>query len=142
MPLWQIFHPKGSFSDADKHELAKHITGVYENFLPRFYVNVLFHEVKKPSFYVGGEPVDDFVRVSVDHIARSTTDAKKQQQFLKSCARLLDPFVAKRGLRWELHVDETPFDFWTINGYKPPLPNTPAEVKWRSENKPSSYEAA
>lgn len=142
MPIWQIFHPKNTFSHAEKQAVAECVTDLYGRFLPRFYVSVLFHEIDKTSFYIGGDPVDDIVRVSVDHIARSTTDVEKQQQFLNSCARLLDPYVAKRGLRWELHVDETPFDFWTINGYKPPLPNTPAEIKWRSENKPSPYEPA
>lgn len=142
MPLWQIYHPMDAFSDADKQAIANHVTGMYESFLPRFYVNVFFHTLPKASFYIGGEPTDDFVRVTVDHIARSITDADKQQQFLKGCARLLAPYVAGRGLRWELHVDDTPFELWTINGYKPPLPNTPAELRWRNENRPSAYEQA
>jgi hypothetical protein len=139
MPLWQIYHPEDVFSDSDKQAIANHVTQMYESFLPRFYVNVFFHTLSKSSFYIGGQPTDDFVRVTIDHIARSIKDPEHQQQFLKGCAGLLEPYVAGRGLRWELHVDDTPFELWTINGYKPPLPNTTAEAKWRSENRPSSY---
>ena len=140
MPLWQIYHPHNAFSDADKQAIANDVTGMYDSFLPRFYVNVFFHTLPKTSFYIGGEPTDDFMRVTVDHIARSITDAEKQQRFLKGCAHVLDPYVAGRGLRWELHVDETPFELWTINGHKPPLPNTQAELRWRAENRPAAYD--
>ncbi|MGP2690862.1 tautomerase family protein [Serratia nevei] len=43
-------------------------------------------------------------------------------------------------MRWELHVDETPFSLWTIEGLKPPAPGTTAGEKWRSENRPSVWE--
>jgi len=140
MPMWQIYHPENAFSDEDKQAIAQKITGMYESFLPRFYVHVFFHAVPKASFYIGGESADDFVRVVVEHIARSIKDVEQEcQRFLKGCARVLEPYVAGSGYRWELHVDETPFGLWTVNGYKPPLPNTPAEVKWRTENRPSAY---
>ncbi|TWB10087.1 phenylpyruvate tautomerase PptA (4-oxalocrotonate tautomerase family) [Nitrospirillum amazonense] len=142
MPMWQIYHPENAFTDADKQELAQKITGIYESFLPRFYVNVFFHTVPKMNLYIGGEPAGDFVRVVIEHIARSITDPEQQRQFLKGCARVLEPYVSGRGYRWELHVDDTPFELWTINGFKPPLPNTPAEIQWRTENKPSAYEQA
>ena len=29
-----------------------------------------------------------------------------------------------------------------INGFKPPYPGTPAELKWRTENQPSAYTTA
>ncbi|MEH2083017.1 MAG: tautomerase family protein [Nostoc sp.] len=141
MPLWQIYHPEKAFSDEDKQAIAQHVTDMYESFmLPRFYVNVFFHALPKTSFYIGGEPCDDFVRVTIDHIARAIKDAETQQKFLKGCTRLLNPYVAGRGLRWELNVDDTPFEQWIVNGFKPPLPNTPAEIRWRSENRPSAYE--
>lgn len=140
MPMWQIYHPENAYTDADKQEIAQKITGMYESFLPRFYVNVFFHAVPKTSFYIGGEPTGDFVRVVIEHIARSITDPAQQQQFLKGCAHILKPYVSDRGYRWELHVDETPFELWTVNGFKPPKPNTPAEIQWRKENKPSAYD--
>jgi phenylpyruvate tautomerase PptA (4-oxalocrotonate tautomerase family) len=141
MPLWNIYHPENAFSDAEKKAIAEKVAGVYGAVMPRFYVNVFFHTLPKTSFYIGGEPVDDFVRISIDHIARTMEDPAQQERFLNTCTKLLAPFIADRGFRWELHVDETPFSLWTVSGLKPPLPNTPAEIKWRTENKPSPYQA-
>ena len=42
MPLWQIYHPETAFNDDDKLEIARKATALYEKFLPRFYVNVMF----------------------------------------------------------------------------------------------------
>ncbi|RLO40487.1 tautomerase family protein, partial [Serratia marcescens] len=50
------------------------------------------------------------------------------------------PYLAARGVRWELHVDETPFSLWTIDGLKPPAPGTAAGERWRKENRPSAWE--
>uniref|UniRef100_UPI003F814DD1 tautomerase family protein n=2 Tax=Serratia TaxID=613 RepID=UPI003F814DD1 len=109
MPLWQIYHPEPAFSDADKRAIAQKVTALYQDFLPRFYVNVFFHALPPGSAYLGGEPADDFVRVTIDHIARAMDNDAEQQQFLRACTRILHPYIAARGLRWELHVDETPF---------------------------------
>lgn len=84
--------------------------------MPRFYVNVFFHALPPGSAYLGGEPADDFVRVTIDHIARAMDNDAEQQQFLAACTRILQPYIAAHGLRWELHVDETPFSLWTIDG--------------------------
>ena len=108
--------------------------------MPRFYVNVFFHALPPGSAYLGGEPADDFVRVTIDHIARAMDNDAEQQQFLAACTRILQPYIAAHGLRWELHVDETPFSLWTIDGLKPPAPGTTAGEKWRSENRPSVWE--
>lgn len=70
MPLWKIYHPVGVYSVADKKEMAERITRLYRQ-LPRFYVGVVFQEIAADSFYVGGEPTSRFVRIWVDHIARS-----------------------------------------------------------------------
>ena len=141
MPLWQFYHSENVYTDEDKQAIARRVTGLYESMLPRFYVNVFFHTLPKTSFYIGGEPVDDFVRVTIDHIARSMKDTETQQRLLKGCNQILEPFIAGRGLRWELNVDETPFELWTLNGFKPPLPNSPAEQKWKSENRASAYDS-
>lgn len=138
MPLWKIYHPEGSFSAADKKSIAERITGIYRN-LPRFYVGVVFQEVPKDSFFIGGEAADDFVRIWVDHIARQFNDEGLKARFLGAVNKLLSPFIADRGLRWEMHVDETPFSLWTIQGLRPPMPDTEAEIRWRSENRPTAY---
>ncbi|EQA4235262.1 tautomerase family protein [Serratia marcescens] len=83
---------------------------------------------------------DDFVRVTIDHIARAMGNDAEQQQFLAACTRILQPYIVASGLRWELHVDETPFSLWTIEGLKPPLPGTAAGERWCKENRPSVWE--
>src|SRR5438309_11447637 len=77
MPLWKIYHPVGAFTAEDKRGLSQRITGLYRG-LPKFYVIVIFQEVAPDSFYMGGEEVHNFVRIWVDHIARSfPPDAKE-----------------------------------------------------------------
>jgi phenylpyruvate tautomerase PptA (4-oxalocrotonate tautomerase family) len=127
MPLWKIYHPENAFSDEDKQAIAQRITAVYGD-LPRFYVGVVFEAVARTSFFIGGEPADDFVRISVDHIARQIRDEETKTRFL-----------ADRGLRWEMHVDETPFSLWSIQGLRPPVPGTPEGEKWRTDNQPSPF---
>jgi phenylpyruvate tautomerase PptA (4-oxalocrotonate tautomerase family) len=140
MPLWKIYHPVDKFSADDKQAIAEKITSIYR-ILPKFYVAVVFQEVAKNSMYVGGEPADDFVRIWVDHIARQFDDEDLKAQFLAAVSRLLTPFIPDRGLRWEMHVDETPFSIWTIQGLRPPLPDSPAEKRWKAENRATPYEA-
>ena len=70
MPLWKIYHPTSAFSAQDKQALSQRITALYSR-LPKFYVGVIFQEVPAESFYVGGVPADRFVRIWVDHIART-----------------------------------------------------------------------
>ena len=138
MPLWKIYHPEGAFSAEDRKAIAERITGIYR-MLPKFYVGVVFQAVPRDSFFVGGEAVDDFVRIWVDHIARQFDDEELKGKFLAAVNQLLSPFIADRGLRWEMHVDETPFSLWTIQGLRPPLPNSDAEKRWRAENRPTVY---
>ncbi len=141
MPLWKFYHPEGAFSAADKQAISQRITGIYR-VLPKFYVGVVFQAVPAESFYVGGEPASDFVRIWVDHIARTFSDESVKDRFLQAVGQLLAPYIADRGLRWEMHVDETPFSLWTIQGLRPPLPNSDAEQRWIAENRPSAYVAA
>ena len=62
MPLWHIYCPEGTYSPQDKRALADRITDLYAEYgLPRFLVGVVFQEVPKESFLIGGEPADDFV---------------------------------------------------------------------------------
>jgi len=87
---------------------------------------------------VGGEPADDFVRSWVDHIARQSKDEEMKGQFWVAVNKVLKPLISDRGLRWEMHVDEDTVQ--PVDHRGPPLPDTPAEQKWRAENKASAYE--
>lgn len=141
MPLWKFYYPAEAFSDEDKQAIAERITGIYR-MLPKFYVGVVFQAVPRDSFFVGGEPADDFVRIWVDHIARTFNDEETKLRFLGACDKLLAPFISERGLRWEMHVDETPFSLWSIQGQRPPLPGSQGETQWIAENRPRPYETA
>ena len=136
MPLWKIYHSPGAFSDADKQAIAEQITGIYRA-LPKFYVGVVYQEVAEHSFYVGGEPARDFVRIWVDHIARQFSGEEMKARFLAAIGRIFEPYITRHNLRWEMHVDETPFDLWTIQGVRPPKPDTEDEKRWKLQNQPS-----
>src|SRR3979411_229599 len=76
MPLWKVYHPVGAFTVEDKDAFAEKITELY-GFLPKFYVNVIFQETPRNSFYIGGKRVDNFIRLSIEHIARTLPDDRK-----------------------------------------------------------------
>ena len=63
MPLWNIWHPAGAYSDEDKAAFCTEITAFYTGVgLPAFYVVVLFHELPAGACYVGGERHDGHAR--------------------------------------------------------------------------------
>src|SRR6516162_978662 len=128
MPLWKVYHPIGAYTREDKHALSKRITDIYSQVpLPEFYVNVVFQEVPQDSFFVGGEPVRNFVRIHMDHIARQLTSEVAKTKFLARVEGAIAPFVKDRGFDWELHIDETPFDLWAVQGIRPPRAGTEDE---------------
>jgi phenylpyruvate tautomerase PptA (4-oxalocrotonate tautomerase family) len=137
MPLWKIYHPPGAYTAADKQGLAQAITSVYSRSMPKFYVGVVFQEVSADNFYIGGEPHPGFVRIWVDHIARTFQSDEMKVGFFTRMNKLLAPWIADRGYDWEMHVDETPFDLWTIQGHFPPRQGTVDEQRWMAENRAS-----
>jgi len=137
MPLWTIYHPVGAFSDTDKAELSEKITDIYGAIMPRFYVGIVFQPIDAANFYVAGKPADRFVRIVMEHIARSFPSLEISRRFIDRVNKLLQPYVADRGFDWEFHIDETPFDYWSINGHYPPRADTEDEKRWREENRPS-----
>jgi len=140
MPLWNVYHPVGAYSEEEKRDFAARVASDYEAAgLPRFYVVTLFHEVDRGSFYVGGEPVDDVVRVAIDHIARHAEDPARRESVRNRISSVIQPFATEKGLRWEFHVDETPRDLWIINGLVPPPNGSDAEQLWARENRAIPY---
>src|SRR3546814_18432551 len=85
--------------------------------MPKFYVGVVFQEVTEDNFYIDGEPHPRFIRIWVDHIARTFQSDEMRVNFFTYVNKLLAPFIADRGFEWELHVDETPFDLLMIQDY-------------------------
>lgn len=137
MPLWNVYCAEGIYSADDKRGLAEAITDAYAAFgLPRFYAVVVFTEAVKDSLFVGGVPRDDFIRLRVDHIARYAA-AEERERLLKFISKKLHPFIKDRGLSWEIHIDETPRDLWTVQGIPPPAEGSDEEQRWALENRPS-----
>jgi phenylpyruvate tautomerase PptA (4-oxalocrotonate tautomerase family) len=136
MPLWKVYHPVGAFTAHDKHQLAERITALYSR-LPKFYVGVVFQEVAQDSFYVGGKPVGNFIRIWVDHIARTLPTAELRTWWIAQCDATLSPFVRDRGFDWEFHIDETPFELWSIQGIRPPPADSEDERRWIQDNRPT-----
>lgn len=141
MPLWKIYHPIGAFTPSDKQQLSERITGLYSR-LPKFYVGVVFQEVAQDSFFVGGQPAGNFVRIWVDHIARTLPTPEARTWWIGQCDEALAPFIRDKGFDWEFHIDETSFELWSIQGIRPPSAGSEDEKRWIAENKPSPLRAA
>lgn len=138
MPLWKFYHPVGSFTEQEKQQMAERITKLYQGSgLPAFYVGVVYQEIPEGSFYIGGKPTKNFVRIWIDHIARQFQSPEQVDRALGAFNAAIAPYVRDKGFDWEFHIDETPFDFWSIQGYRPPLLDTEDGARWVRENKPS-----
>jgi phenylpyruvate tautomerase PptA (4-oxalocrotonate tautomerase family) len=99
MPLWHIYCPENAYSAEDKCALATRITDLYADVgLPRFYVSVVFHELSKNSFFVGGKATNDVVRIWIDQIARATAP-ELRAWWLERVNTTLSPFARERGYR-------------------------------------------
>ena len=146
MPLWRIFHPQSLYTPTEKAALSQAITQIYTDKspsrLPAFYVNVLFIEYAPGTFFIGGEPVADYVRFAGEHIARSfgPDEHSRMRRFMSWFEEAISPWTAGKGVRWETHVGQTPFDLWRINGLPPPPAESQAEALWREEGAAVPYE--
>jgi phenylpyruvate tautomerase PptA (4-oxalocrotonate tautomerase family) len=160
MPLWQLFTPKDAFTSEEKRELADRITNIYTGpkaievigfSLPRFYTSVIFQEFDPHSFFVGGEPRDQFIQIEVVHIARTTEQVAEMigtsveellGKYFGQVDNALKPYIADRGYECEFHVETAPFETWKIDGMTPPPPYSEAELRWGKDNKSSPYQTA
>jgi phenylpyruvate tautomerase PptA (4-oxalocrotonate tautomerase family) len=92
VPLWKVYHPVGAYTKEDKHAFSKRITDIYSQVpLPKFYVDVVFQEIPEDSFYVGGEPARNCVRIHMDHIARQLTSEAAKTKFLARVESAIAP---------------------------------------------------
>lgn len=86
--------------------------------------------------YIGGEPRDNFVRVSIENISRKLpSDDAYKTGFKDRVDAVLRPFVAAKGFNWEFNVLETERDLWRIDGMDPPPPDSDEEKLWSVENR-------
>ena len=105
MPLHRIFHPPSAFSADDKQKLSERITAIYTNVgLPAFYVVVLFIPIESDSFFVGGKPTNNFVRLVVQHLARQLPNDEVKRKFSDDYETILAPFIKEKGYDWEVDI--------------------------------------
>jgi phenylpyruvate tautomerase PptA (4-oxalocrotonate tautomerase family) len=137
MPLWQIHHPVGVYSEQDKRDFAADITRYYTDVgLPAFYVVVQFRELAESDFFVGGTPSADTVRIVVAHLARRLDDPQRRKRMTEGINVITLPYTRDRGLHWEFHIDESARDLWMIEGLWPPAAGSDAEKAWAAANSP------
>lgn len=140
MPLWKVYHPAGAFTAEDKKKLAREVTEVYSGIpIPKFYVVFVFEEMAAGSCFVGGEPHDRFIRFKIDQIARTLPGPVIREWWVRTLDRVIAPFVKDRGYDWEVSIDETPCDLWSLQGEPAPPFESAAEKRWVKENKASPY---
>ena len=147
MPLWLVFHPPGTFEDANtKQALTKDVTKIYTGVgLPAFYVVVNFIKLSTEDTWVGGErrTENPFIRIAIEHIAvRLEDDDQVYKRTADAIERALKPHIADKGYDWEFHVDETERRLWRVNGMVPPSFGSEVERQWATENRPSLYDGA
>ncbi|CAG8920267.1 unnamed protein product [Penicillium salamii] len=143
MPLWQIYHPVGTYEDpASKASFAQDITKIYTKVgLPAFYVVVNFIPLPKEDILVGGELQNKpFIRVVITNIAIKMPESDDAYaRFTSSVDTVLKPHIADRGYNWEYHVAETDRRLWKINGLVPPPWKSAEEQLWVEQNKAIPY---
>jgi phenylpyruvate tautomerase PptA (4-oxalocrotonate tautomerase family) len=140
MPLWKVYAPIGAYSDEDKQAMSETITSVYAQIpIPKFYVVTVFEEVADGDLFVGGVKHSRFVRFRVDHMARTLPGPILREWWVRTMDQTLKPWVGDRGFDWEITMDESPSDLWSLQGEIPPPFESIAEKRWVGENRASSY---
>jgi phenylpyruvate tautomerase PptA (4-oxalocrotonate tautomerase family) len=81
MPLWRIYSHSDTFTDEQKAGLSQAITKLYTDGagLPAFYVVVAFVPVINNTFFIGGQAKQNFVRITIEHIARTLPDPDTEE---------------------------------------------------------------
>ncbi|KAF2092585.1 hypothetical protein NA57DRAFT_49915 [Rhizodiscina lignyota] len=149
MPLWQIYHPKDAFSDAEsKQALSADVVKMYTTQLglPAFYVVVQFIAMPEESVWVGGlsKTEKPFIRIVINHVAVRVANISDEDAVYKQTCEMVDaalkPHVEDKGYDWEYHLDETERRLWKVNGLVPPPWKSEAEQQWVKTNRPLSWE--
>lgn len=137
MPLWLFTHSAGVFTPEDKQDLAKAITRLYTRVgLPESYVNVQFFERGPYDIFCGEESPKKFTTISIYHVARTFGTEAHRDKFLEKADQILNPRMKAKGMSWEYFIQESPREYWKINGIIPPPTGSDLEKKWLAANKP------
>ncbi|KAJ7575764.1 putative oxalocrotonate tautomerase [Mycena floridula] len=100
--------------------------------MPSFYVVVIFIDVPKTNYFVGGQKTDSLVRFVVHRVARHIDGDADKRNFMDKCETVLAPFTKDKGVDWERVL-------WNENGMAPPSSGTEEEKLWKMENRAVPY---
>ena len=67
-------------------------------------------------------------------MARTTPGPVIREWWMRTLDEVVAPFVKDKGYDWEITIDETPFDLWSLHGELPPPFESVAEKRWVKEN--------
>ncbi|KAK5126042.1 hypothetical protein LTR85_011397 [Meristemomyces frigidus] len=149
MPLWQIYHPEGTFADTEsKRAFSADITNLYTSYvgLPAFYAIVQFIPMPQDTMWVGASNKTEkpFIRIVINHVAVVVTPGPEEDAAYKKTCELVDgviaPHVQAKGYDWEYHISETERRLWKVNGLIPPPWKSETEREWARENRALPYE--
>ncbi|KAE9404793.1 hypothetical protein BT96DRAFT_916673 [Gymnopus androsaceus JB14] len=129
MPFHRWYCSPNLYTKEEKQAIATAITGIYSPVLPAFYVTINFIEVDKDNYFVAGEPTDRFLRIEVQHLARS----------IETYEKAIEPYTKCKGINWELQISNEDPVFWNQNGIRPPPFNTEPFRVWKEGNKPVEW---
>ena len=143
MPLWKIYHPAGTYNAEDKKLLAEKITGLYASIpLPKFYVVVIFEEIAPRFLLCRRRAEQQFYPVQGRPYCEDLAWPAIREWWVRKIDEIIASHVKDRGYDWEVSIDETPFDLWSLQGEIPPPFESMAEKRWVEENRASSYTLA
>jgi len=87
----------GACSAQDKKKFAEQVTAMYSRIpIPKFYVVMIFEEVVADSVYVGGVSYGKFVRLKLEHMARTLPGPVVREWWVKTVDQLIAPYVKDR----------------------------------------------
>ena len=95
---------------------------------------MIFEEVAAELSDVGGASHGKFVRLKLEHMARTLPGPIVREWWVKAVDQLIAPYVRDRGYDWEVTIDEVPADLWSLQGEIPPPFDLHAEKRWVKEN--------
>ena len=83
--------------------MAQRITALYTTFgLPAFYIHVFFIQLDNESFLIGGKSVTNFVRLTVQHLARVMAKPHEVNAYFQGYEAAVAPFIKEKGYDWEV----------------------------------------
>lgn len=76
---------------------------------------------------------------SIDQIDSTLPGQVYREWWMRTLDQVIAPYVKDKGYDWEISVDKTQVDLWSLQGELAPPFESVAEKRWVKENKASPY---